>query len=162
MNTKGDQRTDRMRPVVVQAVLTDRPLSPEPALSAVETDTAGAVVVFSGIVRNHDGGRDVIGLTYTAHPMAHQTLVDVVEAAAIEHSQTSGAAVDSPVRVWAAHRLGALEIGDSALVCAVSAGHREQAFGFCSAVVDRIKAEVPIWKEQFFSDGTVEWVGATD
>jgi molybdopterin synthase catalytic subunit len=53
-----------------------------------------------------------------------------------------------------------LEIGDPALVCAVSAAHRGQAFAVCSELVDRIKEQVPIWKEQFFSDGTVEWVGA--
>ncbi len=53
-----------------------------------------------------------------------------------------------------------LEIGDPALVCAVSAAHRGQAFAVCSELVDRIKAQVPIWKEQFFTDGTVEWVGA--
>ncbi len=59
-----------------------------------------------------------------------------------------------------AHRIGMLEIGDPALVCAVSAAHRGQAFDVCSELVDRIKAQVPIWKEQFFTDGTVEWVGA--
>ena len=53
-----------------------------------------------------------------------------------------------------------LEIGDPALVCAVSAAHRGQAFSVCAELVDRIKAQVPIWKEQFFADGTVEWVGA--
>ena len=65
-----------------------------------------------------------------------------------------------PVRIWAAHRIGMLEIGDPALVCAVSAAHRGQAFAVCAELVDRIKAQVPIWKEQFFADGTVEWVGA--
>ena len=53
-----------------------------------------------------------------------------------------------------------LEIGDPALVCAVSAAHRGQAFAVCSELVDRIKEQVPIWKEQFFADGSVEWVGA--
>jgi molybdopterin synthase catalytic subunit len=65
-----------------------------------------------------------------------------------------------PIRIWVAHRVGPLEIGDPALVCAVSAAHRGQAFAVCSELVDRVKAQVPIWKEQFFSDGTVEWVGA--
>ena len=64
------------------------------------------------------------------------------------------------MRIWAAHRIGMLEIGDPALVCAVSAAHRGQAFAVCSELVDRIKEQVPIWKEQFFADGTVEWVGA--
>lgn len=150
------------RPIIVQAVLSDQPLSvDDAALAAVQSDTAGAVVSFSGVVRNHDGGRAVERLTYTAHPTAHQILIDVVEAVAAEYARPNGVALDSPVRIWAAHRVGSLQVGEPALVCAVSAGHREQAFDVCSAVVDRIKAEVPIWKQQFFSDGTIEWVGAT-
>jgi hypothetical protein len=78
------------------------------------------------------------------------------EEEAAEHAGKAG----KPVRIWPAHRVGMLEVGDPALVCAVSAAHRGQAFEVCSQLVDRIKARVPIWKEQFFADGTVEWVGA--
>ena len=157
---------------VVNAVLSAEPISVAQAIAAVESDTAGAVVSFSGVVRNHDGGKPVERLSYSAHPTAHQVMADVVAQLVAEHSgNAAGAAVDAasadaasagrePVRIWAAHRVGLLEIGDPALVCAVSASHRGQAFEVCSELVDRIKAEVPIWKEQFFSDGTVEWVGA--
>jgi molybdopterin synthase catalytic subunit len=89
----------------------------------------------------------------------------VAEHSAPAAGQETGGASDpggpqQPVRIWAAHRIGMLEIGDPALVCAVSAAHRGQAFAVCAELVDRIKAQVPIWKEQFFADGTVEWVGA--
>lgn len=152
---------------IVRAVLSPDPISVDQAIAAVESDTAGAVVSFSGVVRNHDGGRSVERLSYSAHPTAHQVMADVVarlvaeqnaagEQPAAEVSGGSG----QPVRIWAAHRIGMLEIGDPALVCAVSAAHRGQAFAVCSELVDRIKEQVPIWKEQFFSDGTVEWVGA--
>lgn len=163
---------------IVHAVLSAEPISVEQAIAAVESDTAGAVVSFSGVVRNHDGGKQVSRLSYSAHPTAHQVMADVVAGLGAEHSvpaggQASGGSPDGgaagaegageqqqPVRIWAAHRIGMLAIGDPALVCAVSAAHRGQAFEVCAELVDRIKAQVPIWKEQFFADGTVEWVGA--
>ncbi|BCW66450.1 hypothetical protein NicSoilB4_12130 [Arthrobacter sp. NicSoilB4] len=163
---------------VVHAVLSAEPISVDQAIAAVESDTAGAVVSFSGVVRNHDGGKPVQRLSYSAHPTAHQVMADVVarlvaeqaaggepaagEPAGIgaESGAEAGSVTAQPVRIWVAHRIGMLEIGDPALVCAVSAAHRGQAFDVCSELVDRIKAQVPIWKEQFFTDGTVEWVGA--
>ena len=158
---------------MVHAVLSAEPISVDQAIAAVESDTAGAVVSFSGVVRNHDGGKPVQRLSYSAHPTAHQVMADVVaqlvaeQAAAGEPGGTgtgtgaeTGRGTAQPVRIWVAHRIGMLEIGDPALVCAVSAAHRGQAFAVCSELVDRIKAQVPIWKEQFFTDGTVEWVGA--
>ena len=149
---------------VVRAVLSEEPISVDQAIAAVESDTAGAVVSFSGVVRNHDGGKAVERLSYSAHPTAHQVMADVVTRLVAEQDAEQGAegaaGPGQPVRIWAAHRIGMLEIGDPALVCAVSAAHRGQAFAVCSELVDRIKEQVPIWKEQFFSDGTVEWVGA--
>src|SRR5688500_978429 len=148
---------------VVSAVLSAEPISVDQAIAAVESDTAGAVVSFSGVVRNHDGGKAVNRLSYSAHPTAHQVMAEVVARLAAEQTaeaQGAGGAASQPVRIWAAHRIGMLDIGDPALVCAVSAAHRGQAFAVCSELVDRIKEQVPIWKEQFFTDGTVEWVGA--
>jgi molybdopterin synthase catalytic subunit len=146
---------------VVHAVLSAEPISVDQAIAAVESETAGAVVSFSGVVRNHDGGKPVERLSYSAHPTAHQVMADVVAALVAEQAAVAEADGQSrPVRIWVAHRIGMLEIGDPALVCAVSAAHRGQAFAVCSELVDRIKAQVPIWKEQFFADGTVEWVGA--
>jgi len=145
---------------VVSAVLSAEPISVDQAIAAVESDTAGAVVSFSGVVRNHDGGKAVERLSYSAHPTAHQVMADVVARLVAEQNAEAGAGTGQPVRIWAAHRIGMLEIGDPALVCAVSAAHRGQAFAVCSDLVDRIKEQVPIWKQQFFSDGTVEWVGA--
>jgi molybdopterin synthase catalytic subunit len=154
---------------VVTAVLSSEPISVDQAIAAVESETAGAVVSFSGVVRNHDGGKPVDRLSYSAHPTARKVLDDVVAQLVAEQAEQAeaaaaggahGAGAVPPVRIWVAHRVGPLEIGDPALVCAVSAAHRGQAFAVCSELVDRVKAQVPIWKEQFFSDGTVEWVGA--
>ncbi|MFW0775594.1 molybdenum cofactor biosynthesis protein MoaE [Paenarthrobacter nitroguajacolicus] len=141
---------------VVSAVLSAEPISVDQAIRAVESETAGAVVSFSGVVRNHDAGKAVDRLSYSAHPTAHQVMSEVVAQLVAEHSGEAA----QPVRIWAAHRIGMLEIGDPALVCAVAAAHRGQAFAVCSELVNRVKEQVPIWKEQFFTDGTVEWVGA--
>lgn len=112
---------------------------------------AGAVVTFSGVVRDHDHGRQVEKLKYMAHPSADEVIRQVTcEVAAI--SGVRGIAVQ--------HRVGELHIGDIALGCAVAADHRQEAFEACSMLVERVKAELPVWKHQMFEDGTDEWVNA--
>ncbi|MCE3246072.1 MAG: molybdenum cofactor biosynthesis protein MoaE [Arthrobacter sp.] len=143
---------------VLGAILTADPISEDDAIAAVEGAEAGAVVSFRGVVRNHDGGQGVERLSYTAHPTASKAMLEVVATLLDEYSEEAS----HPVRIWAAHRVGTLQVGDVALVCAVSAAHRGQAFTICSELVDRIKAGVPIWKEQLFSDGSMEWVGADE
>lgn len=137
--------------VVVEATISEAPLRMETALAAVQSTDCGAVVSFSGVVRNHDGGREVDALTYIAHPSAPEVIGEVAAEIAARHDG---------VRLWAAHRVGPLAIGDAALIASAAAPHRGRAFAACSELVDTIKERVPIWKEQFFSDGCVEWVGA--
>jgi molybdopterin synthase catalytic subunit len=128
----------------------DTPLSVDEVLAAVEDPAAGGVVSFTGLVRQTDGGRDVVGLEYTAHPTALEVLRSVAEAVV----------ADLPVvKVAAVHRVGALQIGDVAVVVAASAPHRDQAFAAARRLIDDLKATVPIWKDQRFADGTREWVG---
>ncbi|MCC5671134.1 molybdenum cofactor biosynthesis protein MoaE [Kocuria rhizophila] len=136
---------------VLRAGITEEPLDGELARREVADPGCGAVVGFSGVIRDHDGGRDgVTGLEYSAHPSAAQVISEVVAGTAREHPGT---------RVWAEHRIGALAVGDSALEVAVAAAHRTEAFAACSALVDRIKASVPIWKRESFADGQHTWVG---
>lgn len=136
---------------VLRAGITEEPLDGELARREVADPGCGAVVGFSGVIRDHDGGRDgVTGLEYSAHPGAAQVISEVVAGTAREHPGT---------RVWAEHRIGALAVGDSALEVAVAAAHRTEAFAACSALVDRIKASVPIWKRESFADGQHTWVG---
>ncbi|GAB2759244.1 molybdenum cofactor biosynthesis protein MoaE [Sinomonas soli] len=149
---------------VLHAAVTTDPLDEAAARAAVDAPDAGAVVLFSGVVRDHDDGRGVARLSYSAHPSAEATLRSVVAATigdvlAAADGGTAGAP-ERPLRVWIAHRVGELAVGDAAFVCAVSAAHRGEAFRLCSELVDRVKAEVPIWKEQFFADGGSEWVAA--
>ncbi|MFJ3958700.1 molybdenum cofactor biosynthesis protein MoaE [Arthrobacter sp. NPDC090010] len=136
--------------MVLFARLSAEPISADAALAEVSNAHAGAVVTFCGVVRDHDGGRPVERLSYSAHPSAQDALDRIVDELGASHENAA---------LWVSHRVGDLVIGDAALVCAVATAHRREAFELCSAIVERVKAEVPIWKEQFFSDGTVEWVG---
>lgn len=128
----------------------DEPLSVDEVLAAVNDPRAGAVVPFVGIVRDHDGGQGVTGLDYSAHPTALDRLAEVVSR--IEE-------LPGVLSVAAVHRVGHLDIGDIAVVCAVSAAHRGEAFDACRQLIDTLKSTVPIWKHQAFTDGTEEWVG---
>ena len=118
----------------------------------VAHQAAGAVVGFAGVVRDHDGGRTVTRLEYSAHPSAQQTLADVAAEIAADCHGVRAIAVS--------HRIGTLQIGDAALVAAVAADHRGAAFETCERLVDAVKARLPVWKHQFFADGTDEWVGS--
>lgn len=136
---------------VVFAAVSETPIDANTAWDAVESDHTGAVVTFGGIVRNHDGGREVLKLSYSAHPTANARMGELVAEVASRHSGT---------RLWAAHRVGDLQIGDAALIAAAAAAHRGQAFDACRDLVETVKAHVPVWKEQFFADGEVQWVGS--
>jgi molybdopterin synthase catalytic subunit len=109
----------------------------------------GALVVFEGVIRDHDHGAAVSALDYSAHPDAETFLASVCR----DVAESTG------LFVAAAHRTGSLVVGDVALVAAVAAPHRAEAFATCAMLVDRIKAEVPIWKRQHLADGATEWVG---
>jgi molybdopterin synthase catalytic subunit len=109
------------------------------------------VTVFVGRVRDHDGGQNVTGLEYSAHPSALDKLRDVCAQVASSYDVTALAAV---------HRTGPLAIGDIAVICATATGHRHESFEATRALIDILKAEVPIWKHQSFADGTDEWVGS--
>ncbi|WP_211248961.1 molybdenum cofactor biosynthesis protein MoaE [Paraoerskovia marina] len=116
---------------------------------AVSAPECGAVVTFRGVVRDVDDGRGVSGLDYEAHPDATAVLRECV----------AGVAAETGLRVAAVHRYGELAVGDVALVASASAGHRREAFDACTLLVERIKAQTPIWKRQHFAEGSSEWVG---
>jgi molybdopterin synthase catalytic subunit len=139
--------TDR----VMAVAISDQPLSVEAVLSAVTVSGVGGSVAFVGAVRDHDEGRDVTGLAYSAHPSALDLMRRVLADVAREYPE---------VYLAATHRVGDLAIGDLAVVVAAGAAHRADAFRAAEALIDRIKAEVPIWKHQRFADGTDEWVGS--
>ncbi len=138
--------------LVVRAALTDRAITLAEHQDLVSQQAAGAIVGFVGMIRDHDEGRQVVKLEYSAHPSAADVIAEVVADVA---AQSAGVRA-----VAASHRIGVLEIGEAALVVAVAADHRQAAFATCAQLVDAIKARLPVWKRQFFADGTDEWVGS--
>jgi molybdopterin synthase catalytic subunit len=128
----------------------DRALDVAEVYDVVQTDSAGGVALFVGTVRDHDGGNQVARLGYSAHPTASDVMRQVTEKVVASHDVQAVAAV---------HRVGDLEVGDIAVVVAVSCAHRGNAFLACQALIDDLKSQVPIWKHQVFADGTDEWVG---
>jgi len=141
-----------MSGVVLRADLSEQPIELTEHEALVAHRSAGAVVGFVGAVRDHDGGQSVLRLEYSAHPTAQQTLAEVAAEVAANSPGVRAIAVS--------HRVGALEIGDAALVAAVAADHRGEAFETCAQLVEQVKARLPVWKHQFFADGTDEWVGS--
>jgi molybdopterin synthase catalytic subunit len=137
--------------VVRLIAVRDSELSVDEVRAAVADPGAGGLVLFAGAVRDVDHDRDVTGLSYSAHPSAEAELQRVAEVVAEKFPVLGIAAV---------HRVGDLEIGDLAVVVAVSCPHRAEAFDACRALIDLLKASVPIWKHQRFADGDSEWVGS--
>ena len=135
----------------VSVLLTDGIISVKSFIDQVESVVSGAVVSFSGNVRDHDHGKEVLGLTYEIHPTTAEALERVVREVSANHNVSS---------VAVSHRYGTIPIGESALIIAVAAAHREEAFRACANLVDEIKAQIPIWKHQVFTDGTDEWVNS--
>jgi molybdopterin synthase catalytic subunit len=133
------------------AFLSSAPLDLAALVARVEAPDRGAVTSFLGLVRDHHAGRGVTRLEYKAYaPMAEAECARIV----------SEAEVRWPVRVALEHRIGTLEIGDAAVAIAAAAAHRDEAFAACRFVIEEVKRRVPIWKKEFYADGTIEWVGA--
>ena len=139
-----------MTSVVRLVDLRETPLDVAEVVAALDDEASGGLTLFVGRVRDHDGGRDVDGLDYSAHPTALDKLREVCERIADEYDVHGLAAV---------HRVGRLAIGDIAVIVATTSSHRGDAFAASRALIDTLKAEVPIWKHQRFEDGTDEWVG---
>jgi molybdopterin synthase catalytic subunit len=136
--------------VIRLAELREGPLSVDELRAAVSDPGAGGIAMFAGAIRESDHGRAVTRLSYSAHPSAAAELRRVAEKVAADFEAIALAAV---------HRTGDLEIGDLSVVVAASCAHRAEAFEACRELIDRVKHEVPIWKRQWFRDGSSEWVG---
>jgi molybdopterin synthase catalytic subunit len=134
---------------VVFTEVTESPIDVAAHEKLVAGPESGAVVMFQGVVRDHDHGRAVVSLHYEGHPSAVEVLARIVAELAEDPAVHS---------VAVSHRIGSLAVGDVALVAAVSTAHRAAGFTICARLVDEVKARLPIWKRQVFADGTEEWV----
>lgn len=133
------------------AELRETPLSVDEVRAAVADPAAGGVAMFLGVVRDHDHGRDVTRLSYSAHPTAGDELRRVAEKVAASFDVRALAVV---------HRVGELTVGDLAVVAAAACDHRGDAFEACRSLIDDLKTSVPIWKHQLFRGGDSEWVNS--
>jgi molybdopterin synthase catalytic subunit len=133
------------------AAISADPLDIDEHVRLIADARAGAETTFVGRVRDHDpdAAGPVIALEYTAHPDAGAALRALAEAA-------TG---DTGALVAVSHRVGRLAVGEPAVVIAVGAAHRDEAFAVCRALIEAIKTDLPVWKRQVEADGTTAWKG---
>lgn len=142
-----------MSSVVREASISTSPLSVDRLLRVVSEPQVGGIGLFVGVVRDRDEGADVTSLDYTGHPSAAAVLRRCADQVAARHDI---------VCLAVAHRVGHLVVGDLAVVVATGAVHRAEALAACAELIETLKTEVPIWKEQHFESGTTSWVGLSD
>lgn len=130
--------------------VTEEPLSVDSLVREVLTEGDGAVVTFVGTVRDNSHGRKVLALEYEAYGEMAEAEMERIGLEMIARWNLHGIAMR--------HRVGKLEIGETSVIIAVSAPHRQEAFAACSEALDMLKATVPVWKKEYFEDGEV-WVG---
>jgi molybdopterin synthase catalytic subunit len=130
--------------------LNEQPVDLGALVAAVQSSERGGIACFLGTVRNHHHGRDVLRLEYSAYaPMVEAECARIVAEAESRWD----------VAIALRHRLGQLEIGEVAVAVVAASAHREEAFVACRYVIEELKGRVPIWKREFYADGSVEWVG---
>ena len=132
--------------------LTADPIRIEELITAVSAPEHGGLALFLGTVRDHDAGRDVTRLEYSAYgDMAEAECGRIVREATARWA----------ARVAVSHRIGTLAIGEIAVAVAAAAAHRAEAFDACRYVIEELKRRVPIWKLETYADGTEAWVDPT-
>ena len=130
--------------------LSEEPLSVEAAVAEVQSPDAGAIATFIGTTRAHSRGRDVVHLDYEAYEgMAEKMMAELAESLKAKHGL---------VEVAIHHRVGRVGIGDTSVVIAVSAAHRDAALAACKEAIDTLKVSVPLWKKEVYEGGE-EWIG---
>lgn len=131
--------------------LSDTDIDPQRLSARLRHASSGGFVSFEGWVRDHHLGKAVERLSYQAHPV-----LAVQEGARILEESVARFGIRDALCV---HRIGELGIGGIAVWIGVASDHRAEAFDACRWIIDQVKSTVPIWKREWFADGTVEWVG---
>jgi molybdopterin synthase catalytic subunit/molybdopterin converting factor small subunit len=131
-------------------LLSDEPLSLDRVVEEVRSDEAGAIATFTGTTRVHSRGRTVTHLDYEAYEgMAERTMEEIAEALRARYELTA---------IAIHHRIGRVTIGETSVVIAVSAPHRQDALAACKDAIDELKERVPLWKKEVYEGGE-EWIG---
>lgn len=130
--------------------ITDDTIATDDVLSRVGADRDGAVLLFLGVVRDHNDGRPVAGMEYEAYrEMAESVLGDI--AAEVEERWKTD-------RIVILHRIGTLDVGEASVAIAVSTPHRAEAYDASRYVIEEIKERLPVWKKEHYEDGERRWV----
>jgi molybdopterin synthase catalytic subunit/MOSC domain-containing protein YiiM len=138
-------------PADIRFFLTAEPIEAASLATVLYNPAAGAVVTFDGRVRDHNVGRRVTALAYSAYPaMAEKIGRAIVEEECLRHGAIAAAA---------AHRTGKLAIGEVVVLVVAAAAHREAAFAAARAITERLKYELPVWKKEYYIDGDSDWIG---
>ena len=136
----------------MEFLLTEQPLENWPRL--LVPPSCGALAVFRGLVRDHNEGRAVAGLEYSAYPeLALKEGLRILEAARLRFALGEARVV---------HRLGRLVLGEEAVLVEAASAHRREAFEACHWILDEVKHRVPIWKQEQYLDGTRAWTACPD
>ncbi|MEK6806174.1 MAG: molybdenum cofactor biosynthesis protein MoaE [Pseudomonadota bacterium] len=130
--------------------LSESPLQLEPLLAQGQFPDCGGLALFAGTIRNHSDNKPVLRLRYTAYAPLAEKLMREIEAETKAHFKIPYCRVQ--------HRLGLLNVGDVAIYCVARSPHRAEAFAACRQAVDEVKHRVPIWKEEFYADGSSAFV----
>ena len=131
-------------------LLSDEPLSLDRVVEEVRDDEAGAIATFTGTTRIQSRGRTVTHLDYEAYEgMAERVMAEIAEALQARY-ELSAVAIH--------HRVGRVGIGETSVVIAVSAPHRQDALAACKDAIDELKERVPLWKKEVYEGGE-EWIG---
>ena len=129
--------------------ITETPIDTAAARISLCQPQSGGYVSFEGWVRDHHAGKAVARLNYSAYvPMAEREGARIMEEAKAQYDIDAAACI---------HRIGELQIGELAVWVGVAAGHRGAAFAACRHIIDRIKESVPIWKDEYYQDGSRAW-----
>ncbi|MEE9134061.1 MAG: molybdenum cofactor biosynthesis protein MoaE [Gemmatimonadota bacterium] len=131
-------------------LITSDPIDPGDIMSRVRSDADGAIVLFCGVVRDHDAGRPVVGLRYEAHEAMAREKLEQISADVASRFEIGDIAV--------VHRVGDLSVGEVSVAIAVAAPHRDAAYKASREVIERLKREVPIWKRERYADGDEAWL----
>lgn len=134
----------------VEADVSPEPIDPRRLVERVGRQGDGAIVLFLGTVRDRNRDRAVTSLSYEAYvPMAREELAAIAREAARLHGAS---------RIAAVHRTGTLEPGQASVGIAVAAAHREAAYRASRHVIEEVKRRLPVWKQERYADGTLEWL----
>ena len=136
-----------------RAWITREPIDPAGVLSRVGASEDGAVLLFLGIVRDHNEGMGVGGLTYEAYDAMAERVLDEIAGEAAERLGTE--------RVAVVHRVGELGIGEASVAIAASSPHRAESFDATRSVIEEIKNRLPVWKKEHYLEGGAAWLEGT-